>query len=221
MAKVERLVPHILKWEDLPQVNSERWLSLEDLQGEIWNDVPNYEGIYQVSNYGRIKTLKRNGIANDLILKVFTFPDGRYYQVKLRHKGIKHTSLHRIVASAFKEKTAGRDCVDHINGNTHDNRACNLRWVTHYENSNNPITVRKKQEWGATRRNNENSKPVIQCDKNWNEICYYESIMEAQRRTGIRKNGISRAISGYSHIGKDGQKRTVRTAGGYKWKFAI
>lgn len=220
MADVAKLVPHILRWEDLPEVNSERWLSLEDLQGEIWKYIPSYEGIYKVSNYGRVKTLKRNGIVKDLILKIFTYSDGRYYHVKLRNKSIKHVSLHRIVASTFNENIYSKKCVDHINGNTHDNRACNLRWVTHLENSNNPNTVNRKREWGITRINNENRKPVIQYDKSWNEVCRYESIKEAQRQTRISKTGISRAIRGYTYIGKDGIKRTVRTAGGYNWKFA-
>ena len=49
----------MLRFEDLPEVNSERWLSLEDFDGEVWKDITNYEGLYQVSNYGRIKSLNR------------------------------------------------------------------------------------------------------------------------------------------------------------------
>lgn len=221
MADVTKLVPHILKWEDLPEVNSEKWLSLVDLEGEVWKDIPEYEGIYKISNYGRLKTLKRNGITNDKIVKVFTFPDGRYHHARLRNGNITHSSVHRLVAETFIHRDNGRDCVDHINGNTHDNRACNLRWVTHLENSNNPVTVRKREEWGLSMRNNKRSKPVIQCDKDWTEIATYESIREAQRKTGINKNNISRAIRNYTYTCKNGDTKVRRSAGGYKWKFAI
>lgn len=219
MADVKRLVPHILKWEELPEVNSDRWLSLEDLQGEVWKDVPDYECVYMVSNYGRLKSLKRDGAACDRIVKVFLYPDKRYYHVRLRNRGIKHTSLHRIVAGAFHKKDDDKKCVDHINGNTHDNRAENLRWVTSLENSNNPITVKRKTIWGLSMRNNKRSKAVVQLNNEGIEIAKYDSIGEAQRMTGISKTSISRAIRGYTHINAKGIKRSVKSAGGYNWKF--
>ena len=221
MADVNRLAPHILKWEELPEVNSERWLSLVNLEGEVWEFIPNYEGVYKISNYGRLKSLKRNGIPHDKIVKIFTYPDGRYHHARLRNGKITHSSVHRLVAKTFVYKESGKNCVDHINGNTHDNRACNLKWVTHLENSNNPVTVRRKEEWGLSMRNNKRSKPVIQCDKDWNEIAIYESIREAQRKTGINKNDISRAIRNYTYTYKNGDTKVRKSAGGYKWKFAI
>lgn len=48
-----------LRFEELPKVNSERWLSLEDLPGEEWRDVVGFEGLYMVSDYGRVKSLDR------------------------------------------------------------------------------------------------------------------------------------------------------------------
>lgn len=59
----------MLKFEELPKINSERWLLLKDFEGEVWKDVVGYEGLYEVSNYGRIKALGRmrkthhNGLA--------------------------------------------------------------------------------------------------------------------------------------------------------------
>ena len=56
---VNKNVSNMLRFEELPEINSERWLSLEDLEGEEWRDVVGYEGLYKVSNYGRIKSLPR------------------------------------------------------------------------------------------------------------------------------------------------------------------
>jgi hypothetical protein len=99
------------------------------LTKEIWKPIPGYEGLYEVSNEGRIKTLR-----NKRILKPNINSTG-YEQVCFCVNGEAHTvQVHRIVAGVFCEKPAGKNIVDHINAIPTDNRAENLRWVTQKEN---------------------------------------------------------------------------------------
>lgn len=131
MADVNKLVPHILKWEELPEVNSERWLSLVNLEGEVWKNVVGYEDCYEISNYGRLRRKKSRKI-----LKYKKHRDG-YYMVNISANSIRKTlQVHRVVANAFVTNNANLPCVNHINENKNDNRSINLEWCTiAYNNS--------------------------------------------------------------------------------------
>ena len=108
---------------------------------EIWKDVIGYEGLYQVSNLGRVKSLDRFCIDGrkrygQIMKQVIT--NGGYFAVGLRKgKGQKRYLVHRLVAEAFIPNTDNKPCVDHINTIRTDNRVCNLRWCTYKENCNN------------------------------------------------------------------------------------
>lgn len=116
---------------------------------EIWKDVEGYEGLYQVSNLGNVKSLERiiphrkgNGqrIIKERILKPQLQKIG-YYSFNLSKNGKPKLFLaHRLVADAFLEKIDGKECVDHINGCKTDNAFFNLRFVDKKENANNPNT---------------------------------------------------------------------------------
>jgi len=111
---------------------------------EIWKDIPNYEGIYQVSNLGNVKSLSRENysgkgmkISKERILKQHL--DNRYYyQVKLyKDKKLKTFKVHKLVAMAFLNHTpcGYKLVVDHINDNSLDNRIENLQVVSQRHNA--------------------------------------------------------------------------------------
>jgi hypothetical protein len=103
---------------------------------EQWKPVVGYEGLYEVSNLGRVKSLPRNGtIKIERILKQNQNGYG-YLHVGLRNKSLKTKLVHRLVADAFLNYISkkGEIVIDHINNNKKDNRLDNLQIITHREN---------------------------------------------------------------------------------------
>lgn len=111
----------------------------------IWKDVVGYEGIYEVSSSGLVRTkegkttfTQRHGIRKwkQRILKDKT-PNGRDYRVALYKDGKpKYFLVHRLVAEAFLQKAEGKNCVNHKDGNPKNNNVSNLEWCDHTENNN-------------------------------------------------------------------------------------
>ena len=144
----------MLKYEELPEINSERWLSLEDLPQEEWRDIEEVKGSYMVSNYGRIKGLERcrNSHYSQIVIKErirrLAFDKKGYPTISLSINcvNVLKCAVHRLVAKAFISNTENKPQVDHINTIRTDNRVCNLRWVTNRENAYNPLTHKKVHE---------------------------------------------------------------------------
>lgn len=201
-------------------------LSLEDLPNEEWRDVIGYEGLYQVSNLGRVKSLERcinrgSGVyrRNKIILRPQINGNG-YLQVYLFKFGNKRKIkyIHQMVLEAFSENKYNLTCIDHIDGNPLNNCLSNLKYCTQQENMNNPIA---KERWKKSmevyvnsedyinkqRYSQPHSKRVIQINTD-GSVKEYRSISEAARAVGSTVQAISHCCHG-----------KCETSKGYKWKF--
>jgi hypothetical protein len=140
---------------------------------EIWKDISGYEGLYQVSNLGRIKSLNRINLAErklkGRIRKVFDIGDG-YIQVVLRKNNKpKHLMVHRLVGIAFIKNPQNKPQINHIDSNKSNNIALNLEWCTASENQIHAI-INGKVQLGEDRQNatisNEQARYIRTLNKN-------------------------------------------------------
>lgn len=113
---------------------------------EIWKPIKGYECKYEVSNFGRVKSLSRYVKAGkydtgyrllpETILKTIIKPKTNYYSVGLYcQQEIESVYVHRLVAEAFVPNPKGLNVVNHIDCNTYNNKSENLEWVTYKENT--------------------------------------------------------------------------------------
>lgn len=192
------------------------------MEEEIWKDIPGWEGLYQASSLGRIKSLERRvwnhkgyKLKGEQVLKPCknTYRKTPYFYVRLSDakRGLqKSLAVHVLVCKTFHgpkpESIDGDSNINcmHLNGNSLDNRACNLRWGTHAENMNEE-TCRASHVAGCPL-----SKPVIQYDLSGNEIARFPSARTAARVLGLWNVAISECARGNGRY---------RTHGGYKWKY--
>jgi hypothetical protein len=176
-------------------------------QEEIWMNIPGYEGYYQASNFGRIRSLQRKITQKSHKNYYMRFFKGKilqprkqnsnYYLVWLSKDGVPSAQLvHRLVALTFIPAVTNKPCINHKNGIKTDNRIENLEWCSYSENIAHSHTIigRKKT-----------SKPIICIELNK----IYQSRIEASKEIGIGKGAISHALNGRN-----------KTAGGYTWKYA-
>lgn len=181
---------------------------------EIWRDIKGYEGLYQVSNFGRVRSLDRivngnwknpNIKRNGKILKINILPSG-YCRVLLSKDGkTKLHYVHRLVATAFIPNPNNYPCVNHKDENKQNNCVENLEWCTQKYNNN----YRNRQKKIAKKNTNgKMSKPVLQYDLQGNFIKEWPSIMEIERQLGFDQGYISNCCNG-----------KYKTAYGYIWKF--
>ena len=110
---------------------------------EIWKDVVGYEGLYQVSNMGRVKSLN---YGRERILKASDNGSGYLYVALCKKGKYKNFLVHRLVAMVFISNPENKPCIDHIDTNKRNNKVENLRWVTHEENMNNSLSKKHVSE---------------------------------------------------------------------------
>lgn len=101
---------------------------------EKWKDIQGYEGRYQASDFGRIKSLKRKGRTQDRVIG--SLANHGYLTAQLMRNGKREKTfqIHRLVAITFIPNPHNLPEINHKNGIKTDNRVCNLEWVSHYEN---------------------------------------------------------------------------------------
>lgn len=164
---------------------------------EVWKDISGYEGLYQVSNMGQVKSLNYNKTGKEKLLKQ------EINQIKLKNriynshritlfdkdKNKKRFLVHHLVYETFVDDIPAGMIIDHINNNSDDNSLCNLQLFTYSQNNkkafvDNPDLKNRVSEW---------SKKKIKCVEN---DIIYESISEAARCLNLDKGNISKVIKG-------------------------
>lgn len=164
---------------------------------EKWRDIPGYEGLYQVSNFGRVRNHK------GVILALNKRPSNTQerYLIKLSKNNKKRSFLvHRLVATAFIPNPEDKETVNHIDGDPLNNRSDNLEWATKSENHLHRV-------YSLGEHSLLPCKPV-RCVESGQ---IYPSLCAAARDLRIQQSSISQVINGH---------RGVKTAGGYHWELA-
>lgn len=169
---------------------------------EVWKDIYGYEGLYQVSNLGRVKSLAkydRIGRYRTECIKSQVDNGNGYLVVNLKIDGIqKMSTVHRLVAESFIPNPNNKRCINHIDGNKKNNNVNNLEWVTHSENMIHAV------KHGLC--NHRNGRKVLCVELN--KVFY--SIKDAERWVGVKGSRISSVCN---------LKRGCKTCGGYHWRY--
>lgn len=170
---------------------------------EEWRDIKGYEGIYQVSNRGRVRRIVATHTTKPMMRKASLQGRG-YLGICLSKNGVtKRYIVSRLVAEAFIPNPDNKPEVNHINGIKTDNRAVNLEWVTVSENKLHAYRTGLHDAELQKRR-----VPVIAYDLQGNKVGIFASQLEASKALGVSQGSITRAI------------HTGYRAGKYRFKYA-
>lgn len=185
------------------------------MEKEIWKNIVGYEGYYQASNTGKIKSLDRfitsaNGktqFRSGSIMKQRKNKKG-YKTVRLSKNGkAKNKFVHVLVLESFEKRPHGLTQINHKDENKENNNLTNLEYCTNYYNQNYGSCSANKSK--ATINDIRKSKKVIQLTKEGTVVRHFPSLREVERVYGFQHGHIRDACNGKLH-----------TAYGYLWAWA-
>lgn len=167
----------------------------------IWKDIPNYEGLYQVSNYGDVKNVRRNKILRQCKHRL------GYMSVMLyKNKQPKRLMVHRLVAMTFLENCQSLECVNHKDENKSNNHVDNLEWCSReYNMQYGTLNARISKKRGHMARR---KRKVVQINQHGNVVKTWESIAQASVETGTSRTSIYKCCNGLH-----------KTANGFAWSY--
>lgn len=186
------------------------------MENEVWRPVVGYEGLYEVSSEGRVRSLDRicvhySGgpqIRKGKLLTLQTDHKG-YKKILLSKDGTyKLWSVHRLVALAFIPNPNNYPCVNHKDENKANNSVDNLEWCTIKYNINYGTSLERMK---AKQTNGTLSKPVLQYTKDGQLIREWPSTKEIERTLGYNNTGISACCLG---------SKRLKSFKGYIWRYA-
>lgn len=196
---------------------------------EVWKTIEGFDGKYEVSNLGRIRSLTRRvrcgggfrlNYGHILKTTVVYRKNIAYRSISLWDSvdGQKTVLVHKLVAKAFLNNPENKPCVDHIYGSEFGDAVWNLRWCTQKENMSFELARmhcskskqgEKHPRYGKFGADNPCSKAVLQFSLKGNVIQKYNSVTEASNCTGINLGHLAACCRGKQ-----------KTAGGYIWEYA-
>ena len=174
---------------------------------EIWKDIDGYDGFYQVSNLGNVRSFK---YGKPRVLKPHHDKKFGYARLILRRDGksFPHT-VHRLVAEAFIENPLELPVINHKDENPRNNHVSNLEWCT-YQYNNTYGTMRERVESNTDYKaiGDKNSIRVLQLDLYGQPIKEWKSATECKRMLGYDNSSIAKCCRG-----------VMDSAYGYKWQY--
>lgn len=190
--------------------NSERWLSLEDFEGEVWKDIADYEGLYRVSSCGRVKSLERHverKSGKTMFVKeriCRPYMNKGYLYVRLSKDGVQpNKKVHRLVAEAFIPNTNNYPDVNHKDEVPSNNIVSNIEWCTkEYNFTYGTRLKRMKETWRKVY-----GVPIIRYNADGSISKKYECSKDLIN-DGFDRRAVYRCCNGRNIFHK-----------GYKWGF--